>query len=137
MSSFITAFLGGVLIGLSTSLFLFLKGRIFGISGILGGFFKTKSTDFPWRFATIGGLVTGGVLASLFVPESFQIRQESLVILVLAGLLVGFGTQLGGGCTSGHGICGVSRFSPRSLVATAIFIFTGILAVFFLRKGGM
>jgi uncharacterized membrane protein YedE/YeeE len=137
VNSFIPAFLGGVLIGLATSFFLFFKGRIFGISGILGGFFKIKATDFSWRFATVGGLVTGGALSSLCIPESFQIRQESLVVLVLAGLLVGFGTQLGGGCTSGHGICGVSRFSPRSLTATAIFMFTGMLAVFFLRKGGI
>ena len=129
MHPFLMAFLGGLLIGLRTSLFLLFKGRVFGISGIIGGLIRPLKNDFLWRIITLLGLVSGGFIAYLFVPQSFPVRMENPWIMVVAGLLVGFGTQLGGGCTSGHGVCGISRLSPRSIAATITFILAGIITV--------
>ena len=109
-------------------------GRILGISGIISGLLRPKSGDRAWRMALILGLLTAPLLAALF----FEIRpivevEADWLAVVIAGLLVGFGTQYGSGCTSGHGICGLSRLSPRSLVATVSFMTAGFLIVFVLR----
>ena len=123
--------LGGVLIGLSASAMLFLHGRIAGISGIAGGLVNPKRGDTAWRLYFIGGLVAAGIIAALLAPSQFQVGIErSSWAVAIAGLLVGFGSRLGSGCTSGHGVCGITRFSPRSSIATATFLTTGAIAAF-------
>lgn len=127
---------GGILIGLSASLMLILHGRITGISGILGQVLNTGDPkgEGSWGLWFLAGLIAGGVPFALWLPSHFEIGIErSTLALVVAGLLVGFGTRLGSGCTSGHGVCGISRLSPRSLAATAVFIATGALTVFAVR----
>ena len=126
--------IGGLLIGLAAALLLLFNGRIAGISGILAGLITSKFTsDWFWRAAFVVGLVCGTSLyAGLRGPLPLQ-QQAGNALLVLAGLLVGFGTRLGSGCTSGHGVCGLARRSPRSLAATATFIACGVLTVFFVR----
>lgn len=125
---------GGLMIGLAASLLLFFNGRIAGISGIIGGLLQgLKTGDIGWRLAFAGGLI-----AAPFVYTLFAERPESRIdagwgTLVLAGLLVGFGARLGSGCTSGHGVCGLSRLSPRSFAATLTFMGTGFLTVFVSR----
>lgn len=136
--AWIYALFGGALIGLSASLMLFCNGRVTGISGIVYGFFRKKPGDTAWRFYFVGGLVLGGIVLRLFRPESFGANDLPMNwTIVLAGLLVGFGTTLGGGCTSGHGVCGISRLSPRSIVATLLFIGSGVLAVSAYRALGV
>lgn len=131
------ALIGGLLIGVSVSLMLLFTGRIAGISGILGGMLGAGSGDAAWRLQFLGGLVAGGVLLAILHPASLESAAATPVTFVaLAGLLVGFGTRLGSGCTSGHGICGVSRLSPRSLVATLTFTISGGAAVLLLRLLG-
>lgn len=121
---------GGVLIGLSASAMLLLDGKIAGISGILAGVLKPVKGDSLWRICFLAGLFAGGLMMRTLLPGAFDFGLiRPLPLLAIAGLLVGFGTRLGSGCTSGHGVCGVSRLSPRSLVATATFIFTGALTV--------
>ena len=118
--------LGGMLIGLSASMMLLLHGRIAGISGIFGGLLERRAGDLLWRLLFILGLGVGGVAFALLAPA--MVADElgrTPGFIVLAGLLVGFGTRLGSGCTSGHGICGLTRFSPRSLVAVLTFMATG------------
>lgn len=131
---------GGMFIGLSASLLLLVNGRIAGISSIVGELLRPGGGDIGWRVAFLLGLITTGVVATLVSPESFAVAVDRHVVWVgLAGLLVGFGTRLGNGCTSGHGVCGLSRLSIRSLIATLTFIGTGALAVFvskLLRGGG-
>jgi len=124
--------LGGALIGLSAASLMFFKGKIAGISGIVGGgLSSTARGDAIWRVAFIGGLVLGGLAVFALLPATFAFTVDrSLWAVAIAGLLVGVGTRLGNGCTSGHGVCGVSRFSPRSILATVTFIFTGGVAVF-------
>ena len=125
---------GGMLIGLSASAMLLLDGKIAGISGILAGVLKPVRGDTLWRSSFLAGLLAGGMLLRIFFPTAFNFGIiRPLPMLIVAGLLVGFGTRLGSGCTSGHGVCGVSRLSPRSLVATATFIFTGALTVYLLK----
>lgn len=125
---------GGVLIGLSASAMLLLDGKIAGISGILAGVLKPVKGDTLWRICFLTGLLAGGLLLKEFLPGAFEFGLiRPFPLLAIAGLLVGFGTRLGSGCTSGHGVCGVSRLSPRSLVATATFIFTGALVVYLLN----
>lgn len=120
--------LGGLLIGLSATLMLALHGRVAGISGISAGLLRRWSDESRWRAAVLLGLLAGGALAAALRPAAFAVEQaRTPAALILAGLLVGFGTALGSGCTSGHGVCGVSRLSPRSLVATATFMGTGIV----------
>jgi uncharacterized membrane protein YedE/YeeE len=120
-----------MLIGLSASLLLLFDGKIAGISGIVAGMLSPKKNDTCWRIVFVGGLLTGGLLLQLFAPQSFAIDiTRSSGALVLAGLLVGFGTRLGNGCTSGHGVCGLSRGSKRSLIATAAFMATGAATVY-------
>ena len=128
-----SALAGGALIGLAAALFLLLNGRIAGISGVLGGLLKPVSGDIFWRVAFVLGLIGAplvyGLFAGLPVPEI----DAGNAALIAAGLLVGVGTRYGSGCTSGHGVCGLSRLSPRSLVATACFMGAGFATVFVIR----
>jgi uncharacterized membrane protein YedE/YeeE len=124
---------GGLIIGSATALFLLANGRIAGISGILGGLLKPALGDVTWRTAFLVGLILSPVIYSLFTPLP-EVRVEAgLPLLIVAGLLVGLGTRYGSGCTSGHGICGISRLSPRSIVATLAFMSAGFLTVFIVR----
>ena len=126
--------LGGLLIGIAATLLLLLNGRIAGISGILAGLITSKITgDWFWRGAFVIGLVCGAALYAGFRGPLPLQQQAGNALLMLAGLLVGFGTRFGSGCTSGHGVCGLARRSPRSLAATATFIACGALTVFFMR----
>ena len=129
MEGYLLAILGGALIGLSASLLLLFKGRIFGISGILGGVIKPELSELGWRLTILIGLASGGVIGGLFLPSAFPAVEISTGKLIIGGLLVGFGTQLGSGCTSGHGVCGISRMSARSVFATITFIASGALTV--------
>jgi uncharacterized membrane protein YedE/YeeE len=124
---------GGILIGLATALLLLANGRIAGISGILGGLLRPARGDVAWRVAFVGGLFLAPVvwLALRAMPPA-QI-DHSPVLLAAGGLLVGIGTRFGSGCTSGHGVCGIARLSPRSLLATACFIGAGVATVFVVR----
>ena len=126
--------IGGLLIGLAAVLLLLINGRIAGVSGILGGLIDANpNRERLWRGAFILGLIGGAALYS-WLHGGLQIQlQASNGGLVLAGLLVGFGTRLGSGCTSGHGVCGLARRSPRSLAATMTFMLFGILTVFLMR----
>lgn len=128
------ALAGGALIGLSASLLLALNGRVAGISGIVGGLLVPTRGDVVWRALFVAGLVAGGIAAYLVSPESFDASgAPALPLVALAGALVGLGTRLGNGCTSGHGVCGISRLSPRSLAATLTFMTTGALTVLVMR----
>lgn len=130
-----SALIGGLLIGLSASLLLILNGRIAGISGIVGGLLQRPDHDSSWRLAFLGGLVAAPILW-LLVAGAPTIRIDAgYPMLVLAGLIVGFSTRLGAGCTSGHGVCGLSRLSPRSLVATPCFMAAGFVTVYLVRHG--
>jgi len=129
----VSALIGGAIIGAAVALFVVLNGRIAGISGILGGLARPQAGDVSWRIAFVAGLLAAplawGLLAAL--PE---IRIDaSFPALVAAGLLVGVGTRYGGGCTSGHGVCGISRASPRSIAATVAFMAAGFATVFAAR----
>ena len=125
------ALAGGALIGLSASMFLLTHGKVTGVSGLFGGLLSPSAEDGPVRFAFVAGLVIAGVFARMFAPGLFAAMPatRTLSIIAIAGVLVGFGTRLGNGCTSGHGVCGLSRFSVRSLVATVTFIGAGALTV--------
>ena len=126
--------LGGIILGLSAVLYVHLHGRILGISGIISGLLKPKAGDLAWRFSLILGLFSAPIWALwLFDMHPLQTIDASWLSIVLAGLLVGFGSAYGSGCTSGHGICGLSRLSPRSLVATLAFMLSGFLTVFIVR----
>ena len=128
-----SALSGGVLIGLAAAMFALLNGRIAGISGVIGGLLKPAKGDVAWRAAFILGLVGAPLVYLLFaVLPTLQI-DAGYGALAVAGLLVGIGTRYGSGCTSGHGVCGLSRLSPRSLVATAAFMGAGFLTVFVIR----
>jgi uncharacterized protein len=122
---------GGLLIGLAAAMLVLLSGRIAGVSGIVGGLIALRRGDIAWRLAFVGGLLVAP-LAMLFYPMSPRI-DAGFGSLALAGLLVGLGTRYGSGCTSGHGVCGLSRLSPRSLVATGAFMAAGIATVFVTR----
>lgn len=126
-STWFTALLGGALIGLASTLLLLGHGRIAGISGITGGLLQRATTERAWRLAFIGGLAFAGVVAALVAPAAIGPPVRSIAAVVVAGLLVGFGTGLGSGCTSGHGVCGLSRGSRRSLIAVATFMTTGAI----------
>ena len=130
----LSALFGGLLIGLSAAVLLLCNGRIAGISGIVGGLLQRyKAGDFAWRVAFVLGLVLAPVLYRLFAELPESRIDAGWAMLVVAGVLVGFGSRLGSGCTSGHGVCGLSRLSPRSLVATATFMTTGFVAVYVVR----
>ncbi len=130
MESILYPLLGGALIGLSSSLMLGTLGRITGISGIIGFSLGIPKKDDFWRLSFIAGLVIGGALLIQVRPELFSYQFNfSLPTYIIAGVLVGFGTRLGSGCTSGHGVCGISRMAKRSLLATVTFIIAGIITV--------
>jgi uncharacterized membrane protein YedE/YeeE len=129
-----TSLLGGALIGIAVSALLWLDGKVAGISGIVGGLLRPSRGDVGWRGAFVAGLLAGGWVLRGVLPSAFTIGIAAPLPLVLAaGVLVGLGTRLGNGCTSGHGVCGLSRGSARSLVATATFMATGVLTVFVVR----
>lgn len=139
MISYLMATLGGALIGLAVSLMLLWNGRVTGISGIFYGATVTHEVgDKAWRWYFIAGLIGGGALLRFLIPSAFSegLPTESWTVIA-AGILVGFGTLLGNGCTSGHGVCGISRMSIRSLVATLTFISAGVLSVFVFRLVGI
>ena len=128
------AFAGGVLIGLATFLLALFNGRIAGISGIVGGSLRAPRDDLGWRFAFLAGLLLAPQIYRIAVGAIAPITvTNSPAILLVAGLLVGFGTRLGNGCTSGHGVCGIARLSARSLAATAVFMLSAAVTVLVLR----
>ena len=132
--SVVAPLVGGALVGVASLLVLRARGRVIGISGVLGGLLRPTAGDVAWRLAFVLGLVLSGGLAAWLRPQALRIEgTPGLVSIVLSGLLVGFGTRLGNGCTSGHGVCGVSRMSLRSIVATLTFMFTGALSVYVVR----
>ncbi|MCW8109732.1 YeeE/YedE thiosulfate transporter family protein [Alteromonas ponticola] len=124
---------GGILIGCSVVLLLFTIGRIAGISGAIAGMFTKQRVEKTWRIAFIGGLMLSTVIYQLFVGDFPVITQQSSVWMIVAGLLVGFGTRLGSGCTSGHGVAGIARLSSRSIVATLCFIGFAVATVSLFR----
>ncbi len=128
------ALAGGILLGIAAALYVLINGRILGISGILGGLIGPKKSDWLWRASFVLGLLT----APLWGKYVFQLNTTAgidadYITLIIAGLLVGFGARYGSGCTSGHGICGLSRLSPRSLLATLTFMGCGFLVVYLVR----
>ncbi|MEW6268710.1 MAG: YeeE/YedE thiosulfate transporter family protein [Thermodesulfobacteriota bacterium] len=132
--TWLTALLGGALIGLSASLLLLGDGRIAGISGILAGVLTPVRGEVAWRVLFLAGLATGGIAVRLVAPRALAIEApQALAVYAVAGVLVGLGARLGGGCTSGHGVCGVSRLSRRSLIATSAFIASGAATVYVVR----
>jgi len=130
----IPSLLGGMILGLAAALYVLLHGRILGISGIVSGLLHPRMTDSAWRLSLVLGLLSAPFLAAIFFGI-FPIIEidSSWFAIVIAGLLVGFGAQYGSGCTSGHGICGLSRLSPRSLLATLAFMGAGFITVFVIR----
>jgi hypothetical protein len=128
------ALFGGALLGIAAALYIHFHGRILGISGIVSGLLRLQQNDMFWRICFVLGLLTASFWAAfLFDFHPVQVIRAEWSALILAGLLVGFGAHYGSGCTSGHGICGLSRLSPRSLVATASFMGAGFLTVFIIR----
>ena len=128
-----SALAGGVLIGAAVALLILVNGRVAGISGILGGLLKLKREDTGWRFAFVSGLVAAPLVWQSFMRLPSAEVDGSYGTIAAAGLLVGLGTRFGSGCTSGHGVCGVSRLSPRSIVATLVFMGTGFVVVYLVR----
>ncbi len=128
-----TSFAGGILIGAAAAMLVLLNGRIAGISGIVGGLLTPRRADIGWRLAFVVGLFAAPLLMLLFGQAVAPRIDAGFGMLVAAGLLVGIGTSYGSGCTSGHGVCGLSRLSPRSLAATAAFMLAGIATVFVVR----
>lgn len=124
---------GGLLIGLAAALLLYFNGRIAGISGIVGGLLRPTKGDIGWRVAFISGLMISSLVYLMASPLPVAIIDADITTLIIAGVLVGFGTRYGSGCTSGHGVCGLSRGSLRSFVATTSFISAGALTVYFVK----
>ncbi|HUF82644.1 MAG TPA: YeeE/YedE family protein, partial [Burkholderiales bacterium] len=136
-TTWLIALAGGVLIGLSATLLLWLNGRIAGVSGILGGVLFPRAGDISWRVAFLAGLVAAGGLYMALVPGAPLPRTDfSRTGLIVAGLLVGFGVRMGNGCTSGHGVCGLGRLSMRSLAAVVTFMVTAIATTFVVHHLG-
>ena len=136
----VTALIGGAFIGLAVSLMMLFNGRVTGISGILGGIIKPSQSDIDWRVFFIIGLLLGGFVLRIFNSSAFvQISSAKWFDYIFAGFLVGFGTLLGNGCTSGHGVCGISRLSIRSIMGTVTFISFGVMSllVFKFIKGSV
>ena len=127
------ALAGGVLLGLASALFVLLNGRILGISGIVGGLLRPRACDMGWRLAFLLGMLVAPGLYWLVVGPTQPRIDATWGMVVIAGLLVGVGTRYGSGCTSGHGVCGLSRMSPRSLVSTLAFMGAGFVTVFLIR----
>jgi uncharacterized protein len=132
----VRALVGGVLLGIATCWLWLGTGRIAGISAILGDVFSRRVADRGWRALFLAGLLAGGLVLGTVWPSAFGASPRPLAVIAIAGLLVGFGARMGGGCTSGHGICGLSRLSLRSLVATVAFIAAGMLTVLATRGMG-
>lgn len=128
-----SALAGGVLIGMAAALFLLLNGRIAGISGVIGGLLRPARGDVAWRAAFVIGLIAAPAVYGLFGVLPAMRIDAQFGALILAGLLVGIGTRYGSGCTSGHGVCGLARLSPRSLVATGAFMGAGFATVYLTR----
>ena len=128
-----SSLIGGMLIGLAAALFVLLNGRIAGISGVLGGLLSPVQGDVLWRVAFVGGIIAAPLAYSIFQTLPQVQIDADYAALIAAGLLVGVGTRYGSGCTSGHGVCGLSRLSLRSLVATAIFMGAGFVTVYVVR----
>lgn len=130
----ISALIGGSLIGAAAALLLWLNGRVAGISGIFNGVLSPQPGETAWRALFIVGLIAGAALYAGVNPAGYTPRAGfPLGLLVVGGFLVGFGTRMSGGCTSGHGVCGLGRLSPRSLTATVVFVLAGIITVFVVR----
>lgn len=128
-----TSLVGGLLIGLAVSILILFNGRIAGISGIVGGLFKPVKNETAWRYAFIFGLLIAPLFYSALTQMPAVEVSANIWQLILAGFLVGIGTRYASGCTSGHGICGVARLSKRSIVATALFMFSGMVVVYVMR----
>ncbi len=124
---------GGLVLGLAAAAFILLNGRVLGISGIVGGLLRPKVGDTGWRLSFVAGLLVAPTVWALFATPVVPRIEAGPALLVIAGLMVGWGTRYGSGCTSGHGVCGLARLSPRSLVATLAFMATGFAAVFAMR----
>lgn len=134
LGSILSPLLGGALIGIAVTMMLLFNGRVTGISGIISSSLAKVRKDGIWRLMFLGGMIVGGALMHILNPDSFiNLSDRSLAVVAIAGLLVGYGTVMGSGCTSGHGICGMSRFSIRSIVATVTFMFFGFIAVQVMR----
>ena len=126
---------GGILIGISASMMLLFSGRIAGVSGIFGGMLFQQGKERAWRLSFITGLIGGGILLYAINAEFFENSSgRGLLAVNIAGFLVGIGTRIGGGCTSGHGVCGIGRLSVRSIVATVTFVFAGMVAVVLVKS---
>jgi uncharacterized membrane protein YedE/YeeE len=135
MHEYLQSLLGGLLMGCAAAGLFVFNGRILGISGVLGGALKVKTSEARWRWAFIAGMLAAGAGMLFLAPEAFENSiQRSTGAYLLAGALVGIGTQLGSGCTSGHGICGMGRLSKRSIVATLVFMATGAASVVVVRQ---
>jgi uncharacterized protein len=128
-----TALAGGALIGVASALFVLFNGRIAGITGIMGGLIRPKARDISWRVAFILGLIIAPIVWQLFTSIPTIEIEANNTLLAIAGLTVGISTRYGSGCTSGHGVCGISRLSPRSIIATLAFMGTGFLTVYVVR----
>lgn len=141
VDSWTRAAIGGGMIGLAAALMIIFNGRIAGVSGVLGGLvLDRKSSETPWRALFLGGLMLGAMLVMLARPDlAGAALKTGWVGMIAAGLIVGFGTRMGSGCTSGHGVCGIGRLSQRSIVATCTFMVAGFVTVFVLRHvlGGL
>jgi uncharacterized membrane protein YedE/YeeE len=128
-----TAITGGALIGVASALFVLFNGRIAGITGIMGGLIRPKAGDIGWRVTFVLGLIMAPIVWRLFSPIPTIGIEANNTLLAIAGLIVGISTRYGSGCTSGHGVCGISRLSPRSIIATLTFMGTGFLTVYVVR----
>ena len=130
--------LGGLIIGLAVAILYLMRGNYTGISGIYFNVISVNKSGFLWRFLFITGLIIGPVILSFFsfTDLGFEMPNTNPIIIILGGLLVGYGTQLGSGCTSGHGVCGIGRLSIRSIVGTCVFVGAGVLTVFITRSLG-
>lgn len=128
-----SAFIGGSLIGLSAALLMYFNGRIAGISGMVAGALDFKNSENQWRLFFLVGLITTAVIVNFFAPHGEVTYSRSTLLLIISGVLVGFGTRMGNGCTSGHAVCGIARLSTRSIAATVIFMSVAILTVFITR----
>jgi uncharacterized membrane protein YedE/YeeE len=129
----LSSWAGGMMVGAAAALLLVANGRIAGISGIVGGILRRPAGDAMWRALFVAGLLAGGIVLRLMQPGAIGPSVVGLPLVVVAGLLVGFGTQLGSGCTSGHGVCGIGRLSPRSVVATLVFMAAGAATTYVAR----
>ena len=129
----LNSLMGGILIGIAATIIFFVNGRIMGMSGILGNLIATKETDQKfWRIIFILGVLIGPLIFILLFKEIKSEMVANTTLLIISGFLVGLGTSLGNGCTSGHGICGLSRFSIRSIIATLVFVISGMITVYFI-----